>query len=567
MVKGNNKKWEHLLKFGIAAVGLVLLNVIAGSFFFRIDLTEEKRYTITDATKETLENLEDVVYVEVYLEGSFPSGFKRLQNAVRETLEEFRMYGGGNIQYEFIDPSQAASKEAQNEFYINLAEKGIQPTNLFATEDGKKIEKLIFPGAIISYGGEEAAVMLLKGNQAATPEERLNQSIEGVEYELISAIKKLAKVSTRKIALIKGHGELDSLDVAGMTNSLLEFYEVFHVNLPEKPDLKDYDAIIVAKPDTLFSEADKYKIDQFVMGGGKAMFFIESMRVNMDSAGNEGTLAFPYQLNLEDLLFKYGVRVNNNLIQDLNSGAHPVVTGFMGDQPQIRVLPWPYYPIINHFGEHPIVKNLDAVYTRFVSTIDTVKADGIQKTPVFYTSQYSRILAAPVLVSLNSMRKDVVPENFTKGPLPVAYLLSGSFTSLYKNRIVPAPFDKSEFIEQGAESKILVVADGDFVRNEINFQNGSPHKLGYDPYMNVTFANEDLLLNAMSYLLEGEGIITARAKEVKIRPLDKLRVENEELKWQLINLVLPVIVIILYGLARYYYRRAKYARGRESEEL
>lgn len=567
MVKASGKKWDYLLKFGIGLAALILINVISSRFFFRIDLTEEKRYTITDATKETLENLDDVIYIEVYLEGSFPSGFKRLQNAVRETLEEFRIYGGGNIQYEFIDPSQAAGKEAQNEFYLSLADKGIQPTNLFATEDGKKIEKLIFPGAIVSYGGEESAVMFLKGNQAATPEERLNQSIEGVEYELISAVKKLAKHSTKKVALIHGHGELDSLEGAGMSNALLEFYDVFHVNLPERSDLKDYDAIVVAKPDTLFSEADKYKIDQFIMHGGKAMFFIESMRVNMDSAGDKGTLAFPYQLNLDDLLFKYGVRINSNLIQDLNSGAHPVVTGFMGDQPQIRVLPWPYYPIINRFGSHSIVKNLDAVYTRFVSSMDTVKADGIRKTPVFYTSQYSRVLSAPVLVSLNSMREDVVPENFTKGPLPVAYLLSGSFTSLYKNRIIPADFDKSAFKDQGEPSKILVVADGDFVRNEIDYQNASPYKLGYDPYMNVTFANQDLLLNAMAYLLEGEGIITARAKEVKIRPLDKLRIQEEELKWQLINLILPIIVIILYGLIRYYYRKAKYARGNGNEEV
>lgn len=559
MVKTRSKKWESFLRFGIGVVLIILLNIIANQYFFRIDLTEENRYSITEATKETLENLEDVVYVEVYLEGSFPSGFKRLQNAIRESLEEFRIYGGDNIQFEFIDPSQAAGEEAQNEFYATLAEKGIQPTNLFATEDGKKIEKLIFPGAIVSYGGEETAVMLLKGNQAATPDERLNQSIEGVEYELISAIHKLAVDNKKKIALIKGHGELDSLDIAGMTNSLLEFYEVFHVNLPEKESLAEYDAIVVAKPDTIFSEADKYKIDQFIMNGGKAMFFIESMRVNMDSAGEEGTVAFPYQLNLEDLFFNYGARINNNLLQDLNSGAHPVVTGFMGDQPQIRILPWPYYPIINYFGEHPTVKNLDAVYARFVSSIDTVKADGIAKTPLFYTSQYSRVLAAPVVVSLNSMREDIVPENFTSGPIPVAYLLSGSFSSLYENRVIPAPFDKEAFIQKGEPSKILIVADGDFVRNEINYQNGTPYKLGYDPYMNVSFANQDFLLNSMSYLIEGQGIIMARAKEVKIRPLDKLKIENEELKWQLINLIVPILIIILYGIGRYYYRKNKYS--------
>lgn len=560
MVNKKSKKWESLLWFGIGIVSIILVNIIASQFFFRIDLTEEKRYSITEATKETLENLEDVVYVEVYLEGSFPSGFKRLQNSVRESLEEFRIYGGDNIQFEFIDPSQAAGNEARNEFYTSLAEKGIQPTNLFATEDGKKIEKLIFPGAVVSYGGSETAVMLLKGNQASTPEERLNQSIEGVEYELISAIKKLSVQSKKKIALIKGHGELDSLEIAGMTNSLLEFYDVFHVELQEKKDLSDYDAIVVAKPDTIFSEADKYKIDQFIVQGGKAMFFIESMRVNMDSAGEQGTLAFPYQLNLEDMFFRYGARINSNLIQDLNSGAHPVVTGFMGDQPQIRVLPWPYYPIMNYFGEHPTVKNLDAVYGRFVSSIDTVKAQGIEKIPLFYTSKYSRVLAAPVLVSLNSMREDVVPENFTSGPIPVAYMLEGRFTSLFKNRIIPASFDKQTFVDQGKASKILIVADGDFIRNEVNYQNETPYKLGFDPYMNVAFANEDFVLNAMSYLVEGEGIIMARAKEVKIRSLDKLQIQNEELKWQLINLILPIVMIILYGLLRYYYRRAKYSK-------
>lgn len=545
------------MKLGIGLLVIGLLNILAGQYFFRIDLTEEKRYTITDATKETLRGLEDVVYIDVYLEGDFPAGFKRLQNAIRERLEEFRVYGGNNIQFKFVDPSQAENAKARNEFYLTLADKGIQPTNLFATEDGKKIEKLIFPGAIVAYEGEESAVMLLKGNQSATPEERLNQSIEGIEYEIIAAIRKLSVTTKKKVALIEGQGELDSMHIAGMTNMLLQNYEVFHVNLPQKESLEAYDAIVVAKPDTTFTEADKYKIDQFIMQGGKALFFIDAMRVNMDSAGENGTYAFPLSLNLEDMFFRYGVRINNNLLQDLNAGAHPVVTGFLGDQPQIRLLPWPFYPIINYFGQHPIVKNLDAVYTRFVSSIDTVKADGIRKTPLLYTSKYSRTLAAPVRVNLNDLR-DVVPENFQNGPFPVAYLLEGAFSSLYKNRILPQGINKAEFRAEGVPSKILVIADGDFIKNDVNPQNLSPYELGYDPYMQVSFANKDLLMNAMSYFLDDAGIISARTKEIKIRPLDKLKLNQDKLKWQLINLILPVVIVLLYGIGRYYYRKRKF---------
>lgn len=561
MVEKKSRKKAAFIGFGLALAAIVLLNMIAERYFFRIDLTEEKRFTITEATKNTLKNLDGVVHIDVYLEGDFPSGFKRLQNAIKERLEEFRVYGGRNVRYRFIDPSQQGNDaKTRGEFYLTLVDKGIQPTNLFATEDGKRIEKLIFPGATVSYDGKETSVMLLKGNQGASPEERLNQSIEGVEYELIAAIRKLSITDRKKVALIQGQGELDSLNIAGLSNVLLENYDLFHVNLPSKETLNDYDAIVVAKPDTVFSEQDKYKIDQFILGGGKAMFFIDMMRVNMDSAGEDGTYAFPKTLNLEDLLFRYGVRINNNLLQDLNAGAHPVVTGFMGDQPQIRVLPWPFYPIVNYFGQHPIVKNLDAVYTRFVSSIDTVKADGIKKTPLLYTSKHARTLAAPVRVNLNDLR-DVVPENFQNGPYPVGYLLEGAFTSLYKNRILPASANEALFREEGAHSKILVIADGDFVKNEINPQNGAPYELGYDPYMQVAFANKDLLMNTMSYFLDDVGIIAARSKEVKIRPLDKLKLQNEKLKWQMINLVLPIVAIILYGLGRYYYRKRKYTKN------
>lgn len=560
MVKLKSSRIEAFLKIGIGIFIIILINILANQYFFRIDLTEEKRFTISDATREMLRELDDVVYVEVYLEGDFPAGFKRLQKAIRERLNEFRVYAGTNIQYAFIDPSQATNAEARNEYYRSLAEKGIQPTNLFATEDGKRIEKLIFPGATVSYGGKETGVMLLKGNKASSPEEILNQSVENVEYELAMAIRKLSQTSRKKVALIQGHGELDSLHIAGLTNALLEFYEVYHVNLPEKENLLGYDAIVVAKPDTAFSEQDKFIMDQFIMNGGKAVFLIDALRVNMDSAGNDGTFALPYQLNLNDQLFNYGVRINNDYIQDLNSGAYPVVTGNIGDQPQIRLLPWPFFPIINKFGDHPIVKNMDAVYARFVSSVDTVKAEGIKKTPLLYTSKYSRVLAAPVPVSLNNLRKDIVPENFKDGPVPVAYLLEGKFTSLYENRLLPEGIDQSKFKESGENSKIIVVAEGDLVRNEINYRENEPFALGFDPFTQTNFANDEFIKTAMTYLLEEDGIIQARSKEIKIRPLDKIKIKDEKLKWQIINMVLPILLILIYGVARYYYRKKKYTR-------
>ncbi|MTI33615.1 gliding motility-associated ABC transporter substrate-binding protein GldG [Xanthovirga aplysinae] len=559
MVRKHSKKWEAFLRFTIALVGLVLINLLGNRYFFRLDLTEEKRYSITDATKDLLENLDDEVFVEVYLDGDLPSGFVRLKNVIRETLDEFQAYGKRNVRYEFIDPSLASGTKARNEFYKSLMDKGLQPTNLFDRENGKRTEKLVFPGAIISYGGKESVVMLLKGNQGAGPGERLNQSVEGVEYELASAIRKLSDTNRKKIALLQGHDELFGPDLAALTNALLEFYDVFEVNLSEKENLMGYDAFITAKPRKGFDEQDKFKLDQFIMNNGKAVFLLNSLRVNMDSAGNEGTYALPYDLNLDDQLFKYGVRINRDYIQDLNSGAFPIVTGNFGEEPQIRLWPWPFFPIMNKFGNHPVVKNLDAVYGKFVSSIDTVKAVGVKKTPLIFTSQYSRKLEMPVRVSFNDLRKDVFPENFQSGPFPIAYLLEGNFTSLYKNRFLPEGVKTEGFREEGS-SKVLVVSDGDLVRNDVNPKTEEPYPLGYDPYLKANFANQDFILNAMSYILEDQGLITARAKEIKIRPLDKVKVGDEKVKWQLINLILPVFLLLIFGVVRHYLRKRQYGR-------
>lgn len=557
----NSRKTEHILKLFIGLVIVVIINQLVTKFPMRFDLTDEKRFSISKASEYLLKNLDDVVYIEVYLDGELPSGFKRLKKYIGETLDEFSFYAGNNIEYKFMDPSIAKSTKARNEFYQSIVQKGIRPTNLAFNKDGNKTEKLIFPGAVISYLGKEKAVMLLKGNKSSSSEERLNQSIEGIEYELSNIIRILASDQRKKIGLIYGHGEPDSLNIAGFNNALLEKYDVSKVILPNrKKSLENYDAIIIGKPISRFSEQEKFKIDQFIINGGKALFFIDALHVNMDSVSGEGTIALPYDLNLTDMLFKYGVRINQNYVQDIVSGNYPVVVGYMGNQSQIRMLPWPFFPVINVFGNHPIVKNMDAISVKFVSNIDTVKADGITKTPLLFTSQYSRIVNPPVRVSFNDLKNDLNPKFFKAGQQPISYLLEGKFTSMYKNRILPKGIIKQEFKESGLPAKILVCADGDLIRNEFSLKIGKPLELGVDPFTNTTYANKDFILNALEYLLNDKGIITAKAKEIKIRPLDKVKIVNEKLKWQLINLVLPLVLLMIYGVIRFYLRRRKYAR-------
>ena len=567
MVKLESKKLESILYFLIGILVIIVANQLSSRLFYRLDLTEEKRYTISDASKNILRNLEDVVYVDVYLEGDLPAGVKRLQKGVKETLDEFKVYGGGNLQFRFINPSTAKSQKARQEFYQSLIQKGIQATNLYDNVDGKRTQVLIFPGAILTYGAKELGVTFLKGNKAYSPQEQLNQSIEGVEYELSNAIKSLTETKSQRIALLKGHGELDSLQVAGLTAELMTKYRVFpNVDLSKRENLLGFDAIVVAKPTESFNESDKYKIDQFIMRGGKAMFLIDALYANMDSASREDNLALPYETNLDDLFFKYGFRLNRDMILDRNAALYPVVVGNLGDNPQIQLLPWPFFPVVNSFSKHPTVRNNDAVITRFMSTIDTLKVEGIRKIPLMSSSQYSKVLSSPIKVSINELKKEMNPDFFSSGPQTTAWIYEGAFTSLYKNRFLPGSADKSEFIEEGKETKILIVSDGDIARNDINPQTGQPMELGYYQFTETRYGNADFLLNVMTYLLEEDGIINTRSKEVKIRPLDEVKIKDQKLKWQMVNLILPILVIVLFGILKYFIRKRRFANFKTVHE-
>jgi len=539
---------------------VLLFNVIAGQYFYRFDFTEDKRFTISAATKKLLEKIKDPVLVEVYLEGEFPAGFERLKRAIREKLDDFSAYSDGKIQYRFTDPSEATDTKKRNDFYMLLAKKGLQPTNLHANEDGKTIEKIIFPGALVRLSDQELPIQFLKGNQSASAEQRLNQSIEGVEFELASGIQKIIATKRKRIGVIQGHRELNGTELYDLGSTLKEFYAVEKVELQKVVDLSQYDAIIVARPDSAFSEPDKFKIDQFIVKGGNALFFLDAIKVQIDSIKPAGSLHLPNDNNLTDLLFKLGVRINPDLVMDLNSAYIPLVTGYLGDKPQTQMAPWRFYPIINFFAKHPIVRNMDALQIRFASSIDTVMAPGIRKTPLFTTSQNSRIIPSPVRLSFNEVRLQPKPEQYKVKNIPLGYLLEGKFQSLYTNRLAPLTVKTFQFKTQDKPSKVLVISDGDFVRNDINFAQRSTYPLGFDRFAQVQFANKDFVLNTLAYMLDADGLILAKNKEILIRPLDKMRVNKQKTKWQTINLVSPILVIGIFGIVWAYRRKSRFGK-------
>lgn len=553
-----SRKTGDWLLFANGLVLLVLLNIMASVYFFRIDLTDEKRYTIKPATKQLLNELDDEVFVEVYLAGELNPGFKRFQKSILETLEEFKIYSHNKVQFTVTDPATAASEKARNEFQAGLAQKGVSGMRVIDTKDGERVEKIVFPGAVISYGGFENGVMLFKSKLATTSQEVLNQSIEGVEFELANAIHKIINVNRKKIGLVMGHGELDSLKFASFNNALFEQYNVFKVNLAKKKSILNYNALIIAKPMRVFSEPEKLSLDQYIMNGGKVLFLVDRMEANMDSASLENYFARSIETNLEDQLFKYGVRINQDLVQDRFSAKYPVVIGKVSDRPEIMQMEWPFFPLINHYTDNSITKNMDATLLRFASSIDSVKAIGVKKTPLLFTSQFTRKLGNPIKVGIDDLRK-TTPESFVGGQIPVAYLLEGQFTSLYKNRFLPEGTDSTGFKSSSKLTKLIVVADGDIARNEVNPRNNQVQLLGKDLFSGYTYSNQDLLLNMVAYLTDENGLITARTKEVKIRPLDKEKLKKERVYWQSLNLVVPIVLLVIFGILRAMTRKRKYA--------
>lgn len=555
----NYRRWEDILTFTAIVWLIVLVNSWANSFLWRIDLTEEKRYTMSEATKKMLSELREDVFVEVFLEGDLNAEFKRLQKAIRETLVLFRLQSSGKVNFQFTNPHEASTPAARNRFYQQLTAKGLPYTTLYEMVDGEQKQKIIFPGAIVSTQGKETPVLLLKGNKASSPQEQLNQSIEGVEYELAVAIQKLTSPQKRQIAFTEGHEELNPKELADLLSALKEFYQVSFINV-QNEQLNKYSAVIVARPEKPFSEVEKFELDQYVMQGGKLLFLLDKVQMNLDSIPLGGAYAIEYDLNLEDLLFRYGVRLNLELIQDQQAGLIEVYVGEFGNRPNIKRLPWFYHIYLNTYSKHPTVKNLDAIYGKFVGTIDTVKALGIRKIPLVFSSKYSKTKAIPNMISLDEIKEAKQAQLFNRPHLPVAYLLEGEFTSLFANRFPPKGASTTTIIRKGKPAKIFVMSDGDIIRNEFNKKTGNPEPIDYDKYRQQTLSNKEFFLNILSYMTDEHGLIASRKKEIIMRPLDSFRLKNEKLFWQVFNIVLPVLLIIIFGMIRFFWRKNTYER-------
>jgi len=564
MKKRTNKRRDIIQLITWLAI-IVLLNYVGAFVFERFDLTAEKRFTLSDATKDLVSDLEDVIYVRVYLDGDLPAGFKRLQNSTREMLDEFRAYSNNRIEYDFINPSESPEEKVRMEVYRELTEQGLQYSNLQTRTGDKVSEQIVFPGAIFTYKGEEIPLQLLKSQLASDEEIMLNNSIQQLEYEFSSTIKKLVRSKRQRIGFTTGHGELDEPFVADISTALNEFYTVERVKIDgQLKILEDLDALIIADPDSAFTESDKFIIDQFVMTGGKVLWLIDPVFAAMDSLRKSTTMmGIPRDLNLDDQLFKYGVRVNSNLLQDLRALPIPVMTGYVGNQPKTQFFPWLYSPLIMTASNHPVVSNIDPLKTEFISSIDTVARNGVRSTILLKTSNRTKVSTVPARISINMVRQPPDERQFTQDGKAVAVLLEGKFTSVFVNRIPPAlQADKNfKFFEESTPNKMLVISDGDIIKNEFNLKEGKYFSVGFDRYTNRLYGNRDFLLNAVNYLLDDSGLIEVRSKEFKIRLLDRTKADNERLFWQLLNTVAPLLLVLIFGAIQFFMRRRKYARA------
>ncbi len=573
--KKKSLKRQNISQLIFSLLIILFLNIIGSYIYTRFDLTSEKRYSLSPATKDLLKGLDDILYVKVYLEGDdLPAGFKRLRNSTKEMLDEFRAYNK-NIQYEFVNPSAITDKKVRTEMYKQLVGKGILPTNLQSKDKGVTKEQVIFPGAEVSYRTHTIPLQLLMDQMGIESENVINNSIQALEYNISNVIRKLDVRLKPKVAIIEGHGELKKYEMYDITNALNEYYQVERVWINEKvnalteritsdtaaPKIQNkYAAIIIAKPDSAFTEKDKFIIDQYIMYGGKVLWMIDPVFASMDSLkGSSQTVGITNELNLSDLLFRYGVRLNTNLIMDLNALPIPIVTGRIGNQPKTSFLPWYYFPVLMPVANHPIVKNLNAIKSEFISSIDTID-NGIKKTVLLTSSQYTRLINTPVIIDLDLMKKDPEQRLFNKPFQSVAVLLEGNFQSNYANRLTNeiAKSEEIGFKQESKPTSMIVVSDGDIIKSQFHYSKGTPLPLGYDQYTGQMFGNKEFILNCMNYLCDDSGLITVRSRELKLRLLDKTKIEQSKIKWQIINIVFPVLLIVIFAMLITYLRKRRY---------
>lgn len=575
-----SRKWDKqtrrsdFTQFGLMTAVVILINVAGAYEFFRIDLTAEKRYSLSETTIGLLEQIEDPLFFKVYLEGEYPADFQRLQRETRQMLDEFRAYNG-KIEYEFINPNENEGDDSQTNFGQQLQQRGLEPVTLEVNRQDGRSQIQVFPGAIVNYQDRETAVNLLQSQLGQSPETQINNSVQNLEYALASSVRRLALVEKPLIGFIEGHGELDRRHIASFAAGLAGTYRVDRFNLREFQQdsvtgevsivdqlrrLNRFDLIVIAKPQKPFEDLDKFFIDQFIMNGGRVMWLIDPVQASMDSLSYASEfLAIPEldKLNIDDMLFRYGVRLNTNLLQDYTCAG-------VNDRREVRR--WPYFPLIMPRVKHPITKDLNAIKLEFAGTIDTIFSPTVSKTPLLISSENSRTQATPGIVSLRTLYSDPKPEQFPMRHLPVAYLLEGNFESVFRNRLIPKSLETSsiQLRDTSRFTQQLVVADGDLIKNQLNIvnpnlQRGIPLPLGYDQYTGMQFGNGDFLLNVVDYMLDDSGLIAVRSRELKLRLLDKVKVSESRTFWAVLNTAAPVLFIVLFGIVYTSNRRRKFA--------
>ena len=548
---------------------LVFVNVIASAVYTRIDLTADKRYSLSQSTRDFLRDLDDQVYVKVYLAGDLPSGLKQLQQATRDLLLSFKAYAGANVEYRFIDIYDY-ELEARKELSRELYELGIRPTTSVNMVDGTREETLLFPGAVVSYKGRELGVQLLENQVGYDESRRLQNAIVQLEFAFANTIQKLAQYRRPVVAFTEGHGELASRDVSSLAGLLEEdFFEVRRLDLATGVKVPDgIDVLVVAGPTRPFDEGEKFKIDQFIMNGGKVLWAVDPMVASMDSMqGDDFFLSLPRELNLDDILYKYGVRLNKDLVQDGQMQAPvPVVTGESNGVPETQLFPWVYHPLLIPGSGHGIVRNIDPVWARFASTIDTIRVPGIEKHVLLTGSQYGRAPMAPVRVHLSQLTQEIDPAAYGQPFLPVAISLEGTFRSVFENRRFQPGFLEAmdslgafTFRDSVADNKMIVVADADVLRNDVA-ESGTPYVLGYNRYSRTQYANAVFVLNCIEYLLDRNNLIDTRSKEITLRRLDPVKARESRGLVMMLNVALPVLLVVVFGVVFHLVRRRRYAQ-------
>lgn len=556
---------KHNLKtLGITIFILVVLNVLGTIFFHRFDLTKDKRYTLSPTSLGILKQVKNPLSIKIYMEGDLPADFRRLQQETKQLLEEFQAYNS-NIVFEFVDPLE--NSDESDELTKSLFQKGLTPINITVDDKGKQSQAMVFPWAVAVYNNKEVNIPLLKNIMGASTTQKVIGSIQHLEYSIADAINKVTKDKQKKVAIIKGNGELRERHIANMLKQIHESYLIgpFTLDSVSKnpsgtlSELKKYDLAIIAKPTEKFSDEEKEVLDQFIMNGGKTLWLIDQTAADMDSLYNDmgATLAYPRDLNLNDMFFKYGFRINPDLIKDEQGSPIKLATGEQGSATQYQDFIWKFAPQVYPTSQHPIVKNLGGIKFDFANPIDTLK-NGIKKTVLLQSSQYSKTIGTPTEVNLNMVTEKTTPQDYlNKGNKPLAVLLEGSFHSAFENRVLP--FKDNSFTAQGKPNKMIVVADGDIARNQLD-KNMMPVELGYDQRTGQLYDNKDFIMNCINYLLDDTGLINIRSKDVELPLLDKEKVYESYTLTQFITIGVPILILLIFGLVFTFIRKKKYSK-------